>query len=118
MDIEAKVKLFLFQLEDNVDAGKIIPTHRKDEKIDKLLREFGWRRLQMFEYLVKNLEYTDYLSGPMDDHDNSPGALWTFGKTILDKDVYIKIKQQDDGSKCLSFHEKEQEFDFPFKGGS
>ena len=61
---------------------------------------------------IFNLRVEDYCSGP--DIDADPkyrGTVWTFGKEICDRKVYIKVKvTKSDAHQavtCISFHEAE-----------
>lgn len=108
VSVEMKVALFLHQLKENYDNNKCFVTRRKDEKINKLLRELGWTRMQMFEFLIDNLLPEDYVKGPEKQHGNSDGKVWVFIKMIEGKSVYIKISNLPNGSLCLSFHEDEK----------
>jgi len=68
---------------------------------------------------ILSLSVDDYCKGPKPDEDR-PGEVWEFGKTILGKEVYIKLKIARAGramiAKCLSFHEAVYPLCFPFKG--
>lgn len=103
-----KVELFLHQLNENYKNGKCFIRRRRDEKINKLLREIGWTRNQMFEYFIDNLSSEDYVKGPEEEHQNPDGNVWVFIKNIEGKPVYIKISNFPDSSFCISFHENEK----------
>jgi hypothetical protein len=64
------------------------------------------------------LSVTDYSSGPDPDRD-APGFLWTFGVTIGECDVYIKLKIAGEVgrqfSKCVAFHRAREPMFFPFR---
>jgi hypothetical protein len=68
--------------------------------------------------LLLSLTIEDYCSGPEPDH-SFPGDIWKFGKTLEGKEVYIKLKIEDQGhrkiAKCLSFHIVEREICYPHK---
>jgi len=112
---KSQVKSFLVRLRSDVQFGKTTLARRKNSKINKLLREFGWTRKIMFNYLIQKLSYKDYLSGPEADHNGSLGEIWEFGKLIYSKNVYIKIKIHPNGTKFLSFHEANKPFTFVFE---
>lgn len=107
---------FLENFKESVSTGRATIARRKDPKINDLLYELGWTREVLFKYLVANLEFSDYDSGPQDDHNGSEGDIWVFGKTIENIEVYIKIKIQSNGVKCLSFHKSSRRFTYPLKG--
>lgn len=118
VNIEARVKLFLVQLEENFNNNKCtISQKREDKKLRDLLYEFGWTPNILFDYLLNNLEPEDYVSGPEEEHNNPDGSLWVFGKVINSVEVYIKITNRPNNSMCISFHEKEYDIYYPLKGG-
>lgn len=118
MDVESRVKLCLYQLNNNFESEKYFLARKKDEKLNKLLREFGWTRTILFKYLVTNLCPEDWVSGPQAEHGNTDGQVWVFGKTIQSKEIYIKISHFSNGTRCISFHEAEWELVYPLKGGN
>ena len=67
---------------------------------------------------MSSLSVMDYCSGPVSDPEIR-GELWIFGKTISDKEVYIKLKLWGDktgmGLRVLSFHWAEKPLIYPFK---
>lgn len=52
------------------------------------------------------LAFTDseYLSGPSADHDGTKGEIWEFETDYTGRDIYVKLKLNDETAKCLSFH--------------
>jgi len=70
------------------------------------------------DYELKSLSVLDYVSGP-DPDQTHPGAVWTFGKHIRDRDVYIKLKivegELEDNAICISFHPALRHLAYPFK---
>jgi hypothetical protein len=56
---------------------------------------------------ILGLAATDYCGGPKPDKDR-PGEIWEFGKIIMGKEIYIKLKiarvDQTEIAKCISFH--------------
>jgi len=64
------------------------------------------------------LTVENYSKGPEPDRD-FPGEIWVFGKEILNHEVYIKIKiDQEVEHKeltCISFHIAEYKLDYPFR---
>ena len=69
--------------------------------------------------ILLSLTVADYSSGPEPDRDFPGEILWKFGKEVGDKQVYIKLKIDDQGhrkvAKCLSFHIAEHEIHYPHK---
>jgi hypothetical protein len=55
---------------------------------------------------VLSLSYEDYDRGPLPDTDRSRGgSVWEFFKEIDGVWIYIKLKLDDRGCVCISFHE-------------
>lgn len=79
------------------------------------LREIGWNYRTLISYLEDNLCEDDYIKGPESDHNGEAGEIWVFGKSIENKEVYIKIKIISDDCKCLSFHEATSPLNYHFK---
>lgn len=67
--------------------------------------------------VIKNLEMIDYSEGPIDDKLNGQSELWVFGKTIKNREIYIKISLgiPDNRVICISFHPAEHPLHYPFK---
>ncbi|MBW1900552.1 MAG: type II toxin-antitoxin system MqsR family toxin [Deltaproteobacteria bacterium] len=69
---------------------------------------------------ILSLSVADYCSGPKPDRDR-PGKIWEFGKTIVAREIYIKLKIAQVGTekiaKCLSFHAAEFPLHFPCREG-
>lgn len=108
------VKTFLTQLKTEVRAGNFRVIKRKSESRD-YLREFGWTPSNFFDFLCDNLTYEDWLNGPVNDLNGTPGNIWEFGKHINGTEFYIKIKEYS-GVKCLSFHEARKPCVYHLKG--
>ncbi len=67
--------------------------------------------------ILKKLEYKDYSEGPLADNLNKGSDMWVFGKTINNKEVYIKITPGMLNNKviCISFHIAEFNISYAFK---
>jgi hypothetical protein len=65
-----------------------------------------------------SLTVNDYSSGPEADQ-NFSGEICKFGITVGDKQVYIKLKIEDQKhrkvAKCLSFHIADHDIYYPYK---
>lgn len=69
---------------------------------------------------VRELSVQDYCYGPCKDEDEwIEGDVWVFGKTIKERQVYIKLKlsgdEQGQAVKVLSFHFPERPMKYQFK---
>ena len=59
------------------------------------LTELGLDQEEIFEIIIENLSWTDYVQGPeLDDHEPSiPGNIWIFGLNIENNELPA-IRQQ------------------------
>lgn len=77
----------------------ITPNHRADE--------------------IRSLTYKNYFNGPSPDHAGKPGDWWEFGKSVNQKEIYIKLKiykiDRKKRAKCKSFHIAERPIKYPYK---
>lgn len=67
--------------------------------------------------IIKELNMLDYSEGPMEDDLYRISPMWIFGKTVKNKEIYIKISLGIENSNviCISFHEAEYAISYPFK---
>lgn len=67
--------------------------------------------------ILKELEVKDYSKGPVAETLHGGAAMWVFGKTINQREVYIKITMGMYGEKviCISFHLAERAMEYPLK---
>lgn len=66
---------------------------------------------------LKELNVSEYSQTLLDKDDINPPLLYVFGKTINDKQVYIKIKIKGESRQrvlCISFHYARDVMTFPF----
>lgn len=68
------------------------------------------------EFLL-SLIIDDYSQGPLNEDWHGAKAMWVFGKTIKNIEVYIKIciVEQTGGTICVSFHEAAHPMNYPLK---
>lgn len=68
---------------------------------------------------IPGLTYRDYYRGPSADHSQEHvrgGMIWEFVKDIDGKQVYVKLKLDNDrGCVCVSFHECENAPRLPYR---
>ncbi|MCP9766691.1 toxin [Lacihabitans sp. LS3-19] len=67
--------------------------------------------------VIENLKVEDYSEGPIPDQNFVGNDLWVFGKTLKNKEVYIKISMglPNKSTICISFHIAEFPMKYPFK---
>lgn len=104
------VKRFLDNLRKVLSGGGKFYLIPREKNRDALLR-MGLT-IKNCRHEVMNLRIEDYCSGP--DSDSDPkfkGTVWTFGKEIYNRQVYIKVKvvktDMHQAVTCISFHEAE-----------
>jgi len=109
------VKLFLFQFKEF--AQNVFSFYPREESLDTIAR-LGITIPQAKEEIL-GLTYEDYYRGPIPDKDRRGEEYWEFGKTISDKQVFIKLKTVSEHSAaiCFAFHIPEEQIEYPFKKG-
>lgn len=66
---------------------------------------------------ISNLKSEDYCQGPLTEEMRGIAPMWVFGKTIKNKEIYIKISLGRENSNiiCISFHISEHDLVYPYK---
>lgn len=67
--------------------------------------------------ILEALETLDYSEGPLEEKLYGGADMWVFGKTVMKKEVYIKITMGAKGSSviCVSFHLAQHKMNYPLK---
>lgn len=67
--------------------------------------------------IIRELTVADYSEGPKEDDLYKISPMWIFGKTVKNREIYIKISLGVENSNviCISFHEAELPINYPFK---
>lgn len=67
--------------------------------------------------ILEALETRDYSEGPIEEILYGGADMWVFGKTIKNKEVYIKITMGAIGCSviCISFHLAQHKMKYPLK---
>lgn len=67
--------------------------------------------------ILESLETKDYSEGPLEEKLYGGAYMWVFGKTIKNKEVYIKVTLGAVGSNviCISFHLAQHKMYYPLK---
>ncbi len=67
--------------------------------------------------IISSLKLEDYSQGPLEEKMHGILPMWIFGKTIKQKEVYIKISlgAENNSAVCISFHIAEHPMNYPFK---
>jgi len=67
--------------------------------------------------IILNITPEDYCEGPLDEKMRGILPMWIFGKTVSQKEVYIKISlgTENNNAVCISFHLSEHPLSYPLK---
>lgn len=67
--------------------------------------------------ILEKLKVKDYCEGPLKENLYGGADMWIFGKTVKNKEVYIKISMGAFNSSviCISFHIAEHNMNYPLK---
>ena len=96
-----KVNLVLFKIKVLIGEGKCSFEQRREKNI-RTLTTLGLLPEDVLQILH--------------DYDTKETyCIWKFGITIDDREIYIKLKLQEDCVKDISFHFAEQKIEYPFK---
>ncbi len=117
MTTEQEVRQFLNEFKVKMDIYSIIfRDDRTSKKNTKALLSLDILPNKRKE-IIKDLNSQDYYEGPLSDKLYGMSSMWVFGKTVKNKEVYIKISMGfEEGSViCISFHEAEYKITYPFK---
>lgn len=109
------VKLFLEQFSIKTEVfGIIFRNDRPKNRETLLLLDISPLQREM---IVKNLQVSDYVQGPVIDELNKSREMWVFGKDVKGHEVYIKITLGYENCQtiCISFHLAELSLKYPFK---
>jgi hypothetical protein len=116
---ESDVIIFLKELKEvltdpGFDASRdldILPKKKNESPTDPYTTFNTLQALDFDRHDVKNqllaLDITEYMETFIDDKDNSLPPFFAFGKTIKNREVYIKAKIRDRKNCrvfCVSFH--------------
>tara|TARA_R110000850_G_C9990883_1_gene467015 strand:- start:6833 stop:7180 length:348 start_codon:yes stop_codon:yes gene_type:complete len=67
--------------------------------------------------ILETLETKDYSEGPLEELLYKGPDMWVFGKTVKNREVYIKITMgiPDNSVICISFHLAAHKMNYPLK---
>lgn len=107
------VERFLKELHQKMKFFDVIILRDRAKNLETML-ELELSNISVREHL-NDLKPTDYYKGPTKDDFNGHD-LWEFGKSIKNKEVYIKITigKINKPAICISFHFPERKIIYPF----
>lgn len=106
------VSQFLRQLKSVKNIGQLIFTDRPVNKQTVLDLEISMKQREIY---IDKLVLEDYSEGPLDNDQYGSSPMWVFGKTIKNKEIYIKITISELNVICISFHTSQYPMNYPFK---
>ena len=110
-----EVETFLKKLKFKIDIFGIIYIDERHKNAQALLTLdiSPSRRTE----ILKELKTEDYAEGPIEEKMRGFAQMWIFGKTIKEKEVYIKVSmgQLNNSAVCISFHIAEHPMTYPLK---
>ncbi len=114
MACKDEVELFLSNFKSKLNIWGYLLMHRPKNTDTLLDLELTSQKVKQ---ILLELEPEDFSEGPFEDKILHFTELWVFGKTIKEKEVYIKIAlgQFNEKNICISFHFAEYPMTFPFK---
>ncbi|MFO7827421.1 MAG: toxin [Bacteroidales bacterium] len=67
--------------------------------------------------IIESIEVKDFVEGPFKEELYGMDDMWVFGKTLKNKELYIKISlgKPNQPVICISFHISEYPMKYPFK---
>lgn len=97
---EEEVVSFLTEVKRLITEGRwdFIPRKKNLEGLTKLGLTIPLAKREILSLALKH-----YDRGPLDDKDR-PGQVWEFIKDIDMQEAYIKLKINQQGCVCISFH--------------
>ncbi|HMI61292.1 MAG TPA: hypothetical protein VK518_10295 [Puia sp.] len=112
-EVEEFLKDFIFKLGF---WGLLIRTDRTNPKNIETILALGLKRAHIKEILGQ-LRLEDCSQGPLPDTLYHYSPMWVFGKTVREREIYIKIQMGLPNAEtvCISFHFAERKIIYPFK---
>ena len=112
-----EINSFLLQAKKAISTKQFAFEER--QKNLQTLADHGWT-IDDVSSTIEALTYQDYHTGPKPDKNkNYGGEFWEFGYNLGGVELYIKLKLTigftGQGILCLSFHEQEFRFTYPYK---
>lgn len=114
-DIETQVALFLQDFKDKMKFWDVL--FRDDRgKNSQTLIDLELRPIER-KVVLETLETKNYSEGPLKEKLNEGSDMWVFGKTVKNKEIYIKITMgmTNNSVICISFHLAEHKMRYPLK---
>lgn len=109
-----QISLVLFKIKTLIGEGKCSFEERREKNI-ATLAALGILPEDVFSILLE-LTPQNYYRGPTNDYDTGErDCIWEFGITVSDREIYVKLKLEEEFVKDISFHFAEREIEYPFR---
>src|SRR6056297_1068249 len=101
---ENEVKKFIENFKTKLKIFDIIFLNKRQKNTQALL-DLEITPNQRKE-IIESIEVLDFVEGPFQEKLYKMSEMWVFGKTVKDKEVYIKITLGNPNQPviCISFH--------------
>ena len=112
---KTEVASFLKSFKDKMNFWDVLFRDERGKNTQALV-ELELRPIDRKSILEK-LETKDYSEGPLEERLYGGVDMWVFGKTIKQREVYIKITMGELSKNviCISFHLAEHKINYPLK---
>lgn len=107
-----EVSRFLKQLKSIKSAGQLSFISRPVNTQTLLDLEITPKQREAY---IDQLVVEDYSEGPLENDQHGTDPMWVFGKTIKDKEIYIKMTIAQLNVICISFHTSQYSMNYPLK---
>lgn len=115
MSSKQEVEKFLSELKVKMDVFGILFLDERG-KNQQALHDLEISPNKRME-IITSLTVWDFSEGPLAEKMRGILPMWIFGKTVKNKEVYIKISMGMENTKavCISFHIAEHTMNYPLK---
>lgn len=115
MATEADVIFFLKNFQEKMGFWDVIFRDDRGKNAQALI-DLELRPIER-KTIIEMLEVKDYSQGPIEEKLYGGADMWVFGKTVKNKEVYIKITigAMSNSVICISFHLAQHKMNYPLK---
>ncbi|AYD47931.1 toxin [Arachidicoccus soli] len=115
MATEADVIFFLKNFQEKMGFWDVLFRDDRGKNAQALI-DLELRPIER-KTIIEMLEVKDYSQGPIEEKLYGGADMWVFGKTVKNKEVYIKITigAMSNSVICISFHLAQHKMNYPLK---
>ena len=115
MSKESEVASFLTNFKEKMKIWDVLFRDDRGKNAQTLI-DLELRPIER-KNILERLETKNYSEGPIEEKLYGGAEMWVFGKTIKQKEIYIKITMGIVNSSviCISFHLAEYKMNYPLK---